>query len=69
VLDGRLNYLSSTLFGGASQPEPLGMPYSGDPVIISLAKKDPHGGIHVATIQGQREGWFNPDQYSNPASM
>ncbi|PVF95680.1 cysteine synthase B [Serendipita vermifera] len=44
--------LEITLFGGASQPEPL----------------DPYGGIHVATVQGQKEGWFNPDQYSNPAN-
>ncbi|KAF9014726.1 tryptophan synthase beta subunit-like PLP-dependent enzyme, partial [Hymenopellis radicata] len=41
--------LDLTVFGGHGQPEPL----------------DPNGGIYQATVHGQQEGWFNPDQYSN----
>ncbi|KAI3621449.1 cysteine synthase [Moniliophthora roreri] len=38
-----------TVFGGHGQPEP----------------QDPNGGIYQATVDGQQEGWYNPDQYSN----
>ncbi|KAJ7116709.1 tryptophan synthase beta subunit-like PLP-dependent enzyme [Mycena epipterygia] len=42
--------LDLTLFGGHGQPEPL----------------DPNGGIFTATQDGVQEGYYNPDQYSNP---
>ncbi|KAJ7732121.1 tryptophan synthase beta subunit-like PLP-dependent enzyme [Mycena metata] len=42
--------LDLTLFAGHGQPEPL----------------DPNGGIFTATQDGQQEGYYNPDQYSNP---
>ncbi|GJE91549.1 cysteine synthase [Phanerochaete sordida] len=42
--------LDLTVFGGHGQPEP----------------NDPNGGIYVATQHGQQEGYYNPDQYSNP---
>ncbi|KAG8796383.1 hypothetical protein FRC12_024559 [Ceratobasidium sp. 428] len=40
----------STLFPGHGQPEPL----------------DPNGGIFAATRDGEADGAYNPDQYSNP---
>ncbi|KAG8721142.1 hypothetical protein FRC08_015440 [Ceratobasidium sp. 394] len=42
--------LDITLFPGHGQPEPL----------------DPNGGIFAATRDGQTDGAYNPDQYSNP---
>ncbi|KAJ7835561.1 tryptophan synthase beta subunit-like PLP-dependent enzyme [Mycena olivaceomarginata] len=42
--------LDLTLFAGHGQPEPL----------------DPNGGIFTATQDGEQEGCYNPDQYSNP---
>ncbi|KAJ7505633.1 putative cysteine synthase B [Mycena galericulata] len=42
--------LDLTLFAGHGQPEPL----------------DPNGGIFTATQDGEQEGFYNPDQYSNP---
>ncbi|KAG8740676.1 hypothetical protein FRC10_004054 [Ceratobasidium sp. 414] len=42
--------LDITLFPGHGQPEPL----------------DPNGGIFAATRDGQSDGAYNPDQYSNP---
>ncbi|KAG8794545.1 hypothetical protein FRC12_023754 [Ceratobasidium sp. 428] len=42
--------LDITLFPGHGQPEPL----------------DPNGGIFAATRDGEAEGAYNPDQYSNP---
>ncbi|KAF7289342.1 Cysteine synthase [Mycena indigotica] len=42
--------LDLTLFGGHGQPEPL----------------DPNGGIFTANIDGAQDGFYNPDQYSNP---
>ncbi|KAJ7122549.1 tryptophan synthase beta subunit-like PLP-dependent enzyme [Mycena crocata] len=42
--------LDLTLFAGHGQPEPL----------------DPNGGIFTATQDGEQEGYYNPDQYSNP---
>lgn len=27
---------------------------------------DPNGGIRVANLHGEQDGWYNPDQYSNP---
>lgn len=42
--------LELKVFPGHGQPEPL----------------DENGGIFRATVDGQQEGWYNPDQYSNP---
>ncbi|KAJ6577922.1 tryptophan synthase beta subunit-like PLP-dependent enzyme [Mycena capillaripes] len=42
--------LDLTLFAGHGQPEPL----------------DPNGGIFTATQDGEQDGYYNPDQYSNP---
>ncbi|KAH8818582.1 tryptophan synthase beta subunit-like PLP-dependent enzyme [Flagelloscypha sp. PMI_526] len=41
-----------TVFGGHGQPEP----------------NDPNGGIKQANIDGEQDGWYNPDQYSNPTN-
>ncbi|KAF7327303.1 Cysteine synthase [Mycena kentingensis (nom. inval.)] len=42
--------LDLTLFGGHSQPEP----------------QDPNGGIRMANEVGAQDGFFNPNQHSNP---
>lgn len=44
--------LELTLFGGPSQPEP----------------EDERGGIRAANRLGEKEGFYNPDQYSNTAN-